>query len=122
MITELADTVKHLKRDVESLKQDKDYLYSKLGKAYEDRISLRAENHRLKNPINTPIMQESEEEDCIACSAQEINMAYTYAKPTKKVKSKMSTTKEDKYNPTAKAKKGRTVRGKYTTPKKGFMR
>jgi|TARA_R110002124_G_scaffold281098_1_gene455067 regulator of replication initiation timing len=69
MITELADTVKHLKRDVESLKQDKDYLYSKLGKAYEDRISLRAENHRLKNPINTPIMQESEEEDCIACSA-----------------------------------------------------
>tara|TARA_R110001592_G_scaffold91219_1_gene267273 strand:+ start:337 stop:486 length:150 start_codon:yes stop_codon:yes gene_type:complete len=49
-------------------------------------------------------------------------MAYTYAKPTKKVKSKMSTKKEDKYNPTAKAKKGRTARGKYTTPKKGFMR
>ena len=69
MITELADTVKHLKNDVETLKQDKDYLYSKLGKAYDDRIALRAENHRLKNPINTPIMQESEEEDCIACSA-----------------------------------------------------
>ena len=118
MITELADTVKHLKNDVEILKQDKDYLYSKLGKAYEDRIALRAENHRLKNPI----IQESEEEDCIACSAQEINMAYTYAKPTKKVKSKMSTKKDDKYNPTAKAKKGRTARGKYTTPKKGFMR
>ena len=62
MITELTDNVKHLQRDVE-------YLYSKLDKAYDDRIALRAENHRLKNPINTPIMQESEEEDCIACSA-----------------------------------------------------
>ena len=30
--------------------------------------------------------------------------------------------KEDKYNPKAKAKKGRTARGKYTLPKKGFMR
>jgi len=69
MITELADTVKHLKIDVESLKQDKDYLYSKLSKAYDDRIALRAENHRLKNPITTPIMQESEEEDCISCGA-----------------------------------------------------
>jgi len=33
MITELTDNVKHLQRDVE-------YLYSKLDKAYEDRIRL----------------------------------------------------------------------------------
>jgi FtsZ-binding cell division protein ZapB len=64
MITELTDTVKHLKRDVESLKKDKDYLYSKLEKAYDDRISLRAENNRLKNPVET-----TEEEECLTCSA-----------------------------------------------------
>ena len=50
-------------------------------------------------------------------------MAYTYAKPTKKVKSKVSTKKEDKYNPKSKSKAGeRTARGKYTLPRKGFMR
>ena len=49
-------------------------------------------------------------------------MAYTYAKPTKKVKTKSSVKKEDKYNPKTKTKKGRTARGKYTMPKKGFMR
>ena len=41
---------------------------------------------------------------------------------SKKVKSKASAKKEDKYNPKSKAKKGRTARGKYTLPKKGFMR
>ncbi len=64
MITELTQTVSDLKRDVETLKQDKDYLYNKLEKAYGDRIELRAENKRLKNP--QPIV---EEEECIACSA-----------------------------------------------------
>ena len=64
MITELTDTVKHLKRDVEGLKKDKDYLYSKLEKAYDDRFSLRAENNRLKNPVET-----TEEEECLTCSA-----------------------------------------------------
>ena len=64
MITELADTVKHLKMDVESLKRDKNYLYSKLDKAYDDRIYLRAENNRLKNPVET-----TEEEECLTCSA-----------------------------------------------------
>jgi len=49
-------------------------------------------------------------------------MAYTYAKPTKKVKSKVSSTKEDKYNPKTKAKTSPTARGKYTLPRKGFMR
>jgi len=50
-------------------------------------------------------------------------MAYTYAKPTKKVKTKAGTEKKDKYNPKAKSKAGtRTARGKYTMPKKGFMR
>ena len=67
MITELADTVKHLKRDVEVLKQDKDYLYSKLDKAYDDRIALRAENDRLKNPQK--YVETIEEEECLTCSA-----------------------------------------------------
>jgi len=49
-------------------------------------------------------------------------MAYTYAKPTKKIKTKSTAKKEDKYNPKTKSKKGRTARGKYTLPKKGFMR
>ena len=65
MITELTQTVNHLKKDVESLKEDKDYLYRKLEKAYDDRIQLRAENNRLKNPVN----YNNEEEDCIAGSA-----------------------------------------------------
>ena len=64
MITELTQTVSDLKRDVESLKEDKNYLYDKLEKAYGDRIELRAENEKLKNP--QPIV---EEEECIACSA-----------------------------------------------------
>ena len=64
MITELSDTVKHLKRDVESLNENNKYLYSKLDKAYEDRIAHRAEKHKLKNPVNT-----TEEEECLACQA-----------------------------------------------------
>ena len=44
-------------------------------------------------------------------------------KPTKKVKTKAGTEKKDKYNPKAKSKAGtRTARGKYTLPKRGFMR
>ena len=67
MITELTATVKHLKRDVESLKENNKYLYSKLDKAYEDRIALRAENHKLKNP---KVEQNfNEEEECLTCSA-----------------------------------------------------
>ena len=64
MITELTQTVSDLKRDVEMLKEDKDYLYKKLEKAYGDRIELRAENERLKNPSKS-----IEEEECLACSA-----------------------------------------------------
>ena len=64
MITELTKTVSNLQRDVEMLKEDKDYLYRKLEKAYGDRIELRAENQRLKNP-----QQSVEEEECLACSA-----------------------------------------------------
>ena len=60
MITELTDSVKHLKRDVE-------YLYSKLDKAYEDRIVLRAENDRLKN--TQKFVETIEEEECLTCSA-----------------------------------------------------
>ena len=65
MITELTKTVSNLQRDVESLKEDKNYLYNKLEKAYDDRIQLRAENQKLKTPVN----YKNEEEDCIACSA-----------------------------------------------------
>ena len=64
MITELTQTVSDLRRDVDLLKEDKNYLYSKLEKAYDDRISLRAENQKLKQAA---IPQE--EEECIACSA-----------------------------------------------------
>ena len=66
MITELTQTVSNLKRDVDLLKEDKNYLYEKLGKAYDDRIELRAENHRLKSQVNG---HTAEEEECIACSA-----------------------------------------------------
>ena len=64
MIEELMKTVSNLQRDVQLLKEDKDYLYNKLEKAYGDRIELRAENERLKNPRQTV-----EEEECLACSA-----------------------------------------------------
>ena len=67
MITELTQTVRHLQSDVETLKKDKDYLYSKLEKAYEDRIRLRAENERLKNPQK--FVENYEEEECLTCSA-----------------------------------------------------
>jgi|TARA_R100000084_G_scaffold82950_1_gene38678 FtsZ-binding cell division protein ZapB len=65
MITELTQTVETLKKDVNLLKEDNKYLYNKLSKAYDDRIALRAENHRLKNPV----IQQLEEEECITCSA-----------------------------------------------------
>ena len=67
MITELTQTVSDLKRDVESLKEDKNYLYDKLEKAYDDRIALRAENDRLKNPPK--YVENTEEEECLTCSA-----------------------------------------------------
>ena len=60
MITELTDNVKHLQRDVE-------YLYSKLDKAYQDRIMLRAENERLKKSVK--YVETTEEEECLTCSA-----------------------------------------------------
>ena len=52
MITELTQTVSKLQKDVELLKNDKNYLYDKLEKAYDDRISLRAENQKLKKTSN----------------------------------------------------------------------
>ena len=64
MITELTQTVSKLQKDIELLKEDKNYLYDKLEKVYGDRIELRAENEKLKNP--QPII---EEEECLACSA-----------------------------------------------------
>ena len=67
MIEDLMKTVSNLQRDVRLLKEDKDYLYNKLEKAYGDRIELRAENTKLKQAqvsVNT-----TEEEECLACSA-----------------------------------------------------
>jgi FtsZ-binding cell division protein ZapB len=71
MITELTQTVRNLQRDVEVLKEDKDYLYNKLEKAYDDRIALRAENNKLKNSHLPGVAHKDilEEEECIACSA-----------------------------------------------------
>ena len=67
MIEDLMKTVSNLQRDVQLLKEDKDYLYNKLEKAYGDRIELRAENTKLKQAqvsVNT-----TEEEECLACSS-----------------------------------------------------
>ena len=67
MMEDLMKTVSNLQRDVQLLKEDKDYLYNKLEKAYGDRIELRAENTKLKQAqvsVNT-----TEEEECLACSA-----------------------------------------------------
>ena len=67
MIEDLMKTVSNLQRDVQLLKEDKDYLYNKLEKAYGDRIELRAENTKLKQAqvsVNT-----TEEEECLTCSA-----------------------------------------------------
>ena len=67
MIEDLMKTVSNLQRDVQILKEDKDYLYNKLEKAYGDRITLRAENDKLKK---TQIqVNGTEEEECLACSA-----------------------------------------------------
>ena len=67
MITELTQTVSTLRKDVDLLKEDKNYLYKKLEKAYDDRIALRAENDKLKK-AQEPVNIDTEEE-CIACSA-----------------------------------------------------
>ena len=71
MITELTQTVSTLQRDVEMLKEDKDYLYKKLEKAYDDRIVLRAENDKLKNSHLPGVAHKDvlEEEECLTCSA-----------------------------------------------------
>ena len=73
MITELTQTVSILKRDVDILKGNNSYLYEKLEKAYDDRISLRSENYKLKEQVNGNHVPEkpktTEEEECIACSA-----------------------------------------------------
>ena len=71
MITELTQTVSTLQRDVEMLKEDKDYLYKKLEKAYDDRIVLRAENNKLKNSHLPGVTHKDilEEEECLTCWA-----------------------------------------------------
>jgi FtsZ-binding cell division protein ZapB len=74
MITELTQTVNILQKDIQSLKEDKNYLYDKLENAYSDRTALRSENYKLKNTVkqvettSKPQIFEDEEE-CIACSA-----------------------------------------------------
>ena len=67
MIEDLMKTVSNLQRDVQILKEDKDYLYNKLEKAYGDRITLRAENDKLKK--TQILVNGTEEEECLACSA-----------------------------------------------------
>ena len=70
MITELTQTVSKLQKDIQLLKDDKNYLNDKLEKVYGDRVKLRAENERLKRPDTTKALDVStEEEECLACSA-----------------------------------------------------
>ena len=67
LVPGLSEKITKLEKDVESLKEDKDYLYNKLEKALGDRIELRAENYKLKNKVNGS--SDSSEEECLTCSA-----------------------------------------------------
>tara|TARA_Y100000310_G_scaffold306401_1_gene347515 strand:- start:417 stop:632 length:216 start_codon:yes stop_codon:yes gene_type:complete len=67
LVPVLSEKITKLEKDVESLKEDKDYLYNKLEKALGDRIELRAENHKLKKQVNGS--NGNSEEECLACSA-----------------------------------------------------
>tara|TARA_Y100000310_G_C20402699_1_gene678193 strand:+ start:126 stop:398 length:273 start_codon:yes stop_codon:yes gene_type:complete len=70
LVPELTQQVKHLTEDVQSLKENNKFLFSKLDKVLGDRIELRSENYKLKEQLkngngHTP----PEEEECVACSA-----------------------------------------------------
>ena len=68
---DLIKKVEQLENEVSLIRQDNDFLYTKLEKAYDDRIALRSENYKLKDRIkvNGKQQQADSEEECIACSA-----------------------------------------------------
>ena len=70
LVPDLTQQIKHLTEDVQSLKENNKFLFSKLDKVLGDRIHLRSENYKLKEQLNngnghTP----DEEEECVSCSA-----------------------------------------------------
>ena len=67
LVPTLTERIEHLTHDVESLKENNKYLYSKLDKVLGDRIELRAENYKLKEQVKN--VNGTEEEECLACSA-----------------------------------------------------
>ena len=67
LVPVLSEKIIKLEKDVELLKEDKNYLYNKLEKVFGDRIELRAENYKLKKQINGS--DDSSEEECLTCSA-----------------------------------------------------
>ncbi len=72
LVPDLTQQVKHLTEDVQSLKENNKFLFSKLDKAYGDRIELRSENYKLKEQLknrNGHVRTEEPEEECVACSA-----------------------------------------------------
>ena len=70
LVPDLTQQIKHLTEDVQSLKENNKFLFSKLDKVLGDRIHLRSENYKLKEQLkngngHTP----DEEEECVSCSA-----------------------------------------------------
>ena len=72
LVPELTQQVKHLTEDVQSLKENNKFLFSKLDKVLGDRIELRSENYKLKERLtngNGHARTEEPEEECVSCSA-----------------------------------------------------
>ncbi len=69
LVPDLTQQVKHLTEDVQSLKENNKFLFSKLDKVLGDRIQLRSENYKLKEQLKNGHARTEEEEECVACSA-----------------------------------------------------
>ena len=67
LVPGLTEQIKHLTEDVQSLKENNKFLFSKLDKVLDDRIELRAENYKLKEQVKNT--NGTDEEECLACSA-----------------------------------------------------
>ena len=70
LVPDLTQQIKHLTEDVQSLKENNKFLFSKLDKVLGDRIHLRSENYKLKEQLkNGNGHALSDEEECVSCSA-----------------------------------------------------
>ena len=74
LVPGLTIQIKQLEDDIKTIKENNKFLFDKLDKAYDDRISLRAENYRLKEQIKNGNGTNDKpngttEEECLACSA-----------------------------------------------------